>query len=192
VRLHALPPGVARGFDVVLTARGPALAIAPEALLDVRALAGVELRVEGGRRVYLSSLVPASVQEDGMFGVVWPHARDSAIGGGPLLLGGRRYGRGLTVHSVARLTWRLDAACIRLRAMAGIADGFAPEGDAVAILRGDGRELWRARLRGGDAPQAIDVDLSGLAVLELSVEAGERYDIGDHVVLADAQVIRAR
>ncbi|MBN8527463.1 MAG: NPCBM/NEW2 domain-containing protein, partial [Planctomycetes bacterium] len=62
--------------------------------------------------------------------------------------------------------------------------------DCIAVLAGDGRELWRARLRGGDAPRSIDLDLAGVKRLELRVEAGERHDIGDHVVLADAQLIR--
>lgn len=176
-------------LDLVLVDGGVALAAAPQARLDAAALGGAVLRVEGGRRAYLSDLKPVEVREDGMFGVVWPHVRDGSIAPGGLQLGGRRHAKGLTVHSVATLAWDVDGA-IRLRALAGIADQLAPEGDCIAVLAGDGRELWRARLRGGDAPRGIDLDLAGVKRLELRVEAGERHDIGDHVVLADAQLIR--
>jgi hypothetical protein len=35
----------------------------------------------GGRRVYLSELPPASADETGAFGVVWPHSRDTGLTG---------------------------------------------------------------------------------------------------------------
>lgn len=179
------------GLDlVVVDGGGIALAVAPQARLDAATLGAAPLRVEGGRRRYLSDLKPASVREDGMFGVVWPYARDSAIGNGPLLLAGTRYAKGLTVHSVATLGWKLDGAMARLRAQVGIADQVAPEGDCIAIIRGDGRELWRARVRGGEAVRSLDLDLAGVDALTLTVEAGEHHDIGDHLVLADAQLIR--
>lgn len=190
VRLRAGAEGGGTGFDVLLTPAGPVLAAAPSAAIDAAALGGLRLRVEGPRRTYLSDLVPVRVEESGAFGVVWPHARDAAIGGGPLRLGGRTWAKGLTVHSAARLVWRLDGAFLRLRAQAGIADTLAPEGDCLATLVGDGRELWRGRLRGGSPPLVIDLDLAGIAELSFAVAQGERHDIGDHAVLADAQLIR--
>jgi hypothetical protein len=177
-------------LDLVPAGDGVALAAAPTVRLPAERLGGAELRVEGLRRAYLSDLAPATVEEPGMFGVVWPHARDGAIGGGPLLLAGSLHQKGLTAHAPSRLAWRLDRAYVRLRAQAGIADQVAPEGDCVAVLLGDGRELWRARLRQGEAPRRLDLDLAGVAVLELRLEAGERHDIGDHAVFADAQLIR--
>lgn len=190
LRLRAVTTPGRPPLDLVLGAGGVALAALPDVALDARALGGQELRVEGGRRVYLSDLAPAAVREEGMFGVVWPHARDRALDGSPLRLGGVEHAKGLTVHSVAELRWTLARAHLRLRALAGIADQVAPEGDCIAALRGDGRVLWRARLRGGEAPRPLDLDLSGIDELVLTIEAGERHDIGDHVVLADAQVIR--
>lgn len=187
LRLHTSPQHPP--LDLVIVADGVALAAAPAVRLDTAMLGGTPLRIEGGRRSYLSDLQPATVHEDGMFGVVWPHARNAAIGGGPLLLHGTRFGKGLTVHSVASLGWRLDTGTDRLRAQVGIADQVTPEGDCVAVIRGDGRELWRARVRGGEMPRSLDLALTGVTTLELRVEAGERYDIGDHLVLADAQLI---
>jgi NPCBM/NEW2 domain len=157
----------------------------------VHGLESLRLRVDGGRRVWLSALSPATVNEEGAFGVVWPWQRDVGLDGGPLVLGGKRYAKGIAVHSAARLTWDLGGAYLRLRALVGIADLVAPEGDCVAILRGDGKELWKQeRVRGGEAPRALDLDLSGVQRLELEVGLGERFDIGDHLLLADAYLVR--
>ena len=157
----------------------------------VSGLATQRLRVDGGRRVWLSALTPAAISEEGAFGVVWPWQRDAGLDGGPLVLGGNRYAKGIAVHSAARLTWDLGGTYQRLRALVGIADLVAPEGDCVVILRGDGKDVWkRERVRGGESPIALDLDLSGIQRLELEIGLGQRYDIGDHLLLADAYLVR--
>jgi hypothetical protein len=190
LRLRATTDPGKPGLDLLVTADGLALAAAPLVRVDPAALGALVLRVEGGRRVYLSDLVPGTVDESGMFGVVWPFTRNQALNGGPLRLGGVLRAKGLVVHSVATLRWPLAAAYLHLRAEVGISDSVAPEGDCVAVLRGDGRELWRARVRGGEPVRRLDLDLGGVTELELTVEAGERFDIGDHLVLADAQLVK--
>jgi hypothetical protein len=157
------------------------------------ALAGVRLTVEGGRRVHLGALPLAEVSEEGAFGVVWPHRVDSDLDGGPLMLGGQRHAHGLTVHSKAQLSWDLGAAYERFHALVGIADAIAPEGDCQAALEGDGKVLWsRERVSGGDKPHAVDLDIAGVRRLTLRVGYGARYDIGDHLVLADAWVLKKK
>jgi hypothetical protein len=167
------------------------LAAAPAVAVTVPS--GLPLRVEGGRRVYLSALAPASVNESGAFGVVWPHTRDANLDGTALSLGGARYARGLVVHSQAKLTWQLDGAFERLRATIGISDLVGVEGDCAATISADGKSLWHSdSVKGRDKPFPIDLDLAGVQVLELSVEFGERYDIGDHFALADAYLVQAQ
>ena len=190
LRLRATTDAGRPGLDLVVSGDGVALAAAPAVRLDGTALGSLVLRVEGGRRVYLSDLTPSAINEAGLFGVVWPSGRDRALDGGPLRLGGALRAKGLVVHSAATLGWKLERGYVRLRADVGIADTVAPEGDCVAVLRGDGRELWRARVRGGEPVRRLDLDLSAIATLELAVETGERFDIGDHLVLADAQLIK--
>jgi hypothetical protein len=189
-RLRLVGDPAAPALDLLLRPGAVVLAAAPQVAVDLAALVGQSLRVEGGRRIYLSDLRPAEVREEGHFGVVWPHVRDQALGGGPLLLGRVRHGKGLVVHAPALLAWRLEGGYTRLRAQVGISDEVAPEGDCVATLTGDGRVLWQARLRGGEPAVALDLPLSGIDRLELGLAIGERQDIGDHVVLGDAQLIR--
>lgn len=147
------------------------------------------LTVEGGRVVYLSSLTPGAVEQRGAFGTVWPWQRDAGIDGDPLATGGRRFHRGIAVHSEARIAWTLAGRYERFLATAGISDLVVPEGDCIARLIGDGKELWQARLTGRTGAVALDLPLAGVRELVLQVDLGDRYDIGDHVVLGDARLI---
>jgi hypothetical protein len=181
---------------VVVGASGPAeqalcLAAAPQLAIG-KALLPARLRLEGGRRVYLSETTPDQVVEEGAFGVVWPWSRDRNLDGSPLRLGGVRYDRGIVVHSKARLVWNLNGCYTRLHALVGIADIVADQGDCAASLIADGKELWhRDSVKGGDKPIPLDLDLSGVRRLELHVDYGARYDIGDHLALADSYLVKA-
>lgn len=154
-------------------------------------LATMRLRVEGGRRVYLGALKPGRVEEVGAFDVVWHWRADADLDGGPLALGGVRYAHGISAHSKSTLAWDLAGNYTRLRALAGIADLVAPEGDCTAALVADGKVVWsRDSVKGTDKPTAIDLDLQGVRQLELRVDFGARYDIGDHFTLADAWMLK--
>lgn len=181
---------------VVLGSSGPiadalCLAAAPKVQVG-KALQGARLRIEGGRRVYLSELTPDQVEEVGAFGVVWPWSRDHNLDGSPLKLGGVRYDRGIVVHSQAKLSWNLSGAFEHLHALVGIADIVADQGDCAASVLADGKEIWhRDSVKGGEKPFALELDLTGVRRLELHVDYGARYDIGDHLALADAFLVRS-
>jgi len=167
------------------------LAVAPGVRLDAAALGALRLTVDGPRRVWLSDLTPASVAEEGAFGVVWPHRRDADLAGNPLVLGGVVRAKGLTIHSKATLTWSLGKAFSRFQASVGISDAVGAEGDCDVVVSGDGRELWRrSGIRGGQAPISLHLDVDGIGTLAILVDTGARYDIGDHLVLADACLVR--
>jgi hypothetical protein len=162
--------------------------------IDVTAaLKAMRLRIAGGRRVYLSDLEPVKREETGAFGVVWPFQRGKNLDGSPLRLGGVRYEHGIAVHSQARLGWALDGAYTQFRATIGIADIVADQGDCAASLLVDDKVVWsRSSVRGGEKPQVVDLDLTNAQRLELRVDYGARYDIADHLVLADAFLITAK
>ncbi len=190
VRLIAALDELHPPLRVVPTANGFALGASPQVLLGKK-LDMVRLRMEGGRRMYLSELDPAKVDETGAFGVVWPYQRDRNLDSSPLRLAGVRYERGLAVHSQAYLSWKLDGRYTRFRALSGIADLVGDQGDCAASLSIDGKVVWkRDSVRGGEKPQPIDLDLSAAKQLELRVDYGARFDIADHFVLADAYVIK--
>ena len=170
----------------------PRLAAAPSAALAAWP-AACDLRVEGGRRTYLSALDPASVREEGAFGVTWAHRRDANLDGEAILLDGVRHARGVSLHSQCAVTWKLGGAYERLRTLVGIADEVGDEGDCPVEILADGKSLWRKeRLTGRDRAHPIDLPLAGVQVLEITVGFGQRYDIGDRVTLADAYLVKAK
>lgn len=172
------------------TADGVRLAAAPK--IPLTTPPGQLLTVRGGRRVYLGDLAPATVEEQGAFGVTWKHAVDTNLDGSPLVLGGVRHERGLVLHSRARLAWDLGGRFLRLRARLGISDLLGNEGDCAIVISADGKPLLeRPRVRGGRPPESVDLDLTGVKRLEILVDFGERFDIGDHLALADAYLVRA-
>lgn len=189
--LHLVAEAPAGGPGLaLLPGTQPRLAAAPAVALDAWPV-GLRLRVEGGRRVLLSTLTPFHVEEAGVFGRTWTWRRDTNLEGGPILLDGRRYARGLSLHSRSVLRWKLADGFERFTARIGIADEVGGEGDCPVFIRGDGKVLWsRERLRGSDASEVVNLDLRGIDILELNVEVGERYDIGDRVTFADAALIR--
>jgi hypothetical protein len=177
----------------------PALAVDPAVTIDPaerppRPVLAARFAVRGGRRVFLSDLTPAAVEEEGAFGKVWPHARDADIDGSPCFLGGVHRDKCVVVHSRARLTWRLAKGYERFSAAVGISDALGKEGDCDVQLLGDGEVLWeRKAIRGGAAPLAVELaDLGEVDELTVVVDYGGRYDIGDHLVLADAWLVRKK
>jgi len=197
LRVPALPPARPALLAMLAEDRPPVRLVPGTAGLTL-AVGGsavtapaVELVVDGPRRAWLSALDPVEVHDEGAFGVVWPWRRDTDLRGGPLRLGSRRFASGISVHSAASLAWNLAGAYTRLRSRLGIADLVGTEGDADVALLVDGQERWRERrLRGGELPRDIDLDLTGAQRLTLVVALGEHHDIGDHVTLAGAYLVR--
>ncbi len=182
-RLRSLAPPLA-----ILPGPEPRLVGKPDHVLS--ALPAGRLIVEGDRRVWLSRIAPRQIEEEGAFGVTWHHAIDRNIDGTPLILAGRRYERGLVVHSQARLSWALNGAYTRFSSLVGISDVVGREGDCIVHLLVDGAEVWSQRVRGGQQPHQVAFALAGAEQLELRVDFGKRYDIGDHVALAGAWLAR--
>lgn len=61
--------------------------------------------------------------------------------------------------------------------------GKIETGSVRFIVKGDGKELFDSGvLHGGDAPASVDVDLSGVSTLELSVDPTDDGASGDHAL----------
>lgn len=139
---------------------------------------------------YLGDLTPVAIEQAGTFDRAWPHRVNGSTLGGPLQLGGRTYSRGLGLHSRCRLTYALDGQYARFVALAGI-DDKSPHGDATLTVLADEKPLLEAvRLAGGEKPVPVRLDVSGAKTLTILVEFGQTLDVGDHVDLADARLLK--
>lgn len=144
-----------------------------------------------GHLVYLSDLEPLRYDFTPFFQKKWDYARDATLSGRPIMLGGREYTKGLTMHSRSSLSFNLDGAFRRFAAIAGVVDEMNGRGDVVMAVVGDGRVLWEASgVRGGQPPREVLVDVEGVRELSLHVDYGEDLDLSDHACWAQARLIR--
>ncbi len=69
----------------------------------------------------------------------------------------------------------------RFRSLVGISDNARTEFALVYVVYGDGQELYRSKLmRVGDAPERVDIDVTGVLRLRLEVEEGGEDRLVDY------------
>lgn len=171
---------------------------------------------KNGRFVYLSDLDPKTVEEYPYFRSpdfkpedhLFTWRRDSAQGGGPLSIRGRRYSKGLGVHSVSSLTFRADRRYTKFSAAIGIDDSAHAMGSVVfkvlvdgkprafQVLTSAGGKTERVSkedsgvLRKSDSVMRIEVDIAGATEVTLVVDAADDGDVGDRGNWANAKFVR--
>jgi hypothetical protein len=155
----------------------------------------VALQTLGARFVYLSELEPAAYRHVPYLDVAWPYERDRNVVGQPLVVGGKRYLKGIGMHSASRLTYRLDGNYRRFDAAVAVDDSAERGGSATfgAYVLRDGQ--WQEALksgivRGGDAPQPVSVHVNGARGLTLTVDYADRGDELDRAVWLDARLVK--
>lgn len=178
------------GALVKVDASGVTLARAGGEIVRLPSALVAQVLVDDGRVQYLSELAPRDAPPSRPFGddlgMQWLHQVDRSVVDTPLTAGGRTFARGLGVHAPSRIVWALDGGFEALRGQVAVDDSvlkLAEHGSVRFRVLVDGEKRFESRiLRGGDAPQAIVLEPSGLAgAKELVLEA----DVGDDGFTAD-------
>ena len=143
------------------------------------------------RRTWLAQLRPSEVHQEGAFGHVWPWQVNRNLYGGPLSLNQQVVESVSSCTVRARLTWPIPEGATHFSATIGIDDVVAPEGDCEVQILADDQILWSGRLRGIDAPEKLMLSVDDAHQMTINIALGERYDIGDHVVLGNAWFLRS-
>jgi len=150
-----------------------------------------QVTFKNGRLVYLSDLEPLSVEEVPYFGRTWQYRQDAALDGGPLVIGGAEYKKGLAVHSRCVLRYALDGQYELFKTRIGFDDTAAGRGAVACRVLADGRELFaEPDLRADADPVEIEVSIAGAGELTLEIDFGPREDTGDRVIWASARILR--
>jgi hypothetical protein len=145
--------------------------------------------------VYLSELDGADYRHVPYLKAGWPFMRDRNVLGEPILVRGKRYLKGIGMHSASRLTYRFDKDCQRFDAAVAIDDSANGRGSVtfgVYLLRG-GKwdEAYKSNIvRGNEPPQPVSVDLKGATGLTLTVDYADRGDELDHAAWLDARLVK--
>jgi len=132
----------------------------------------------GGKTVWLSDLDISKTQQG------WGEPRkDLSVDGNPLRIGGATFKKGLGTHADSILYVQLDGGSRRFTAMVGVDDEVMQPGSVEFRVLGDGKELYTSgMIRGGDKAKRVDIDVSGVKLLALTVNGGEdgiNYDHAD-------------
>ncbi len=152
-----------------------------------------------GKIVYLGQLKPRSVRWTPYFGLkeeppsreaFFAPLHDPPSGSSPLVLGGKRYTRGVALCSRTEVEYELPDGYRRFKAIAGIDDAYRPYGHAQLVIRADGRRLIETTLTGTEPPRTIDLDITGVGRLTILVDFGRAMDLGDHVDLCEARIVK--
>ena len=157
------------------------------------AAAVTRVTCRNGRVVFVSDLVPTTVEESAWFGRALPWRKDQGLLGGPLAVRGQTFSKGLALHSRCALTYALDGRFESLQAMLGFEESATGLGRAACRVLGDGRELFaEADFRGDAEPRALTIDVTGVETLTIEVDFGEGEDVGDRVVWGNARLFKVR
>ena len=148
--------------------------------------------------VFLSDLEPAVVKEEPLFTSPAPWRRDQSVAGNTLQVGVRKFEKGLGVHARSELSFDVPPESNWFLATIGIDEETRsestnlqnPAGDCEFRLLADGRELFSARVKGGEPPQTLRLELRNVKRLTLLVEPGEDFDFADHADWCDARFLK--
>jgi len=153
----------------------------------------------GSGRVFLSDLTADSVHWTPYFGrpgsvasleKLYRPRQNATLDSVPIVLDGVPYEHGLTLHSRTEMTYRLTGPFERFQATAGIDDRVRPGGNVMLKILGDGRVVYQATIAGTHPAQKIDVSLKGVKTLTILVDFGSDLDVGDHLILAEARLLK--
>ncbi len=150
----------------------------------------------GGRVEYLSDMAADSYVHQPFLELSWPYERDRNVAGGRLAAGGALFAKGLGMHSGGRIAYRLDGPYQWFQAEVAVDDQTAGRGSVVfqVYLAKDGRWnlAWSSStVRGGEAPLAVRVDVSGAAGVALSVDYADHGDQWDRADWLDVRLTKA-
>jgi alpha-galactosidase len=100
--------------------------------------------------------------------------------GHTLTIGGLTYTKGLGVHGGSLIRYRLGGRCTRLRADIGIDDEVGGDGSVVFHVIADGKSIYDSVLMKKGSRSSIDLDVTGVRELKLSVDNGGDGGNNDH------------
>ena len=152
------------------------------------------IRFLDGRATYLSELQPQAARVSGYFDTAErvAVAKDRNVLGGPLVVHGTEYPKGLGTRSQSRIEYDLGGHYLRFEATAALDDLAGGKGSVRFIVEKDGVHIFESGLvTGMSVATAVGpLDIKGAQKLALIIDYGELADINDWADWCDAVVIR--
>jgi len=150
------------------------------------------IQVASDAYVYLSDLEPQSVQLRPFLDVAWRPRFDRNAAGGPLVLDGRTYARGIGMHARTEMTFAIDGRYSRFHARVGVDDAGGALGRVVFGVLADGRPVFQSDpVGGGDPARPVALDVGGARRLTLVADFGSPVEAsGNMADWAEARLVK--
>ena len=144
---------------------------------------------------YVSDMEPIDYKHTPYFNLAWPLAVDENLLGQPLRVDGKRYRKGVAMHTASRAVYRLSGNERTFESTIALDDTAGNEGSVIfrvyAVRNGKPELALESEIvRGGDAPQPISVNITGAQGLVLLVDYADYGDQQDHANWLDARLVR--
>jgi hypothetical protein len=103
---------------------------------------------------------------------------------------GKLYSKGLYAHSPSSYVFNLDKKWKRFSAIAGLRDFAHSQGSARFTVIGDGKVLYNSPAIRTNQKYMINVDISGVKILELQANGTEGHNFNSWAVWLDPVIVR--
>jgi NPCBM/NEW2 domain len=168
------------------------------ATAELPATVVAKLDYSKGKFTYLSdyNVAQMRVVEKGAMNdpkMLFPFKRDTNLeGSGPIMIGGKSYPKGLSVHAYSDFTFELDGAYREFKMVVGIDDNIKQGFDAPAKIRveADGKELTTLDVTRKDGAKPVTLNVLDVQRLRIIVSGEKLFGISCHAALADALVTK--
>lgn len=143
------------------------------------------------RIAWLSNLEPVRYEFEPWFRKTWEYRLNEDFDGRRIRVAGREYAHGICMHSQSSLAFVIGGRFRQFACRVGLLERMGTRGDVNVRVLGDGRPLWEhVGLRGGNGPEDLLVDVTGVHELLLIVEFGRDLDLSDEVGWVQPRLIR--
>jgi pimeloyl-ACP methyl ester carboxylesterase len=135
-------------------------------------------------KIYLDTKYADQVRQD----ILQPKMNTS-FDGGAMVIGDKTYQRGIGTHANSDILFFLDGEYQRFHAEVGVQHG--PRGTVRFTVFADGKAVFESGMMLREhAAQVVDLDLTGVSELRLTVDDGGNGKGGDHANWAEAYVTK--
>jgi hypothetical protein len=142
---------------------------------------------------YLSDLDPVRVDETSTEDAVWHYKRDRNQDGGPIRLGSQQFPKGLSLHAKTELEYDLKGEFREFKATVGVNQLVGGiDGPVNLTIELDGQKWKTLTFTRKDKKQdnEIAVNVKDVQKLKIIVSSGDLFDLGKHLDLGDARVMK--
>src|SRR5262249_29999255 len=175
---------------VKMTPAGLAVTTPAGATIDYATDLVARLDYSSGNQAFLSDLTPAKVVEQTP--TEEHYRRDLNVNGRPMTLVGKTYPKGLGLHATTELEYDLNGEYREFRAVVGIDDAVGGhDGPVQLTMEADGKEIVSLTLtRKERKVHELVRNVKDGQKLKIVVSSPELLDLGKHLDLAEARVIK--